>query len=86
MRDKTANLYFAGLTIPDVSGMDTRRVRYLLSNGKVVLGLVRREFRRELEVPAMVGSSDVSRFNRLGEFTVLVIPDVSGIRRPETNG
>ena len=45
LRDKRANLFFAGLAISDVSGIDTGCVQYLPSNGKVVvLGLVRREF------------------------------------------
>ena len=62
LSDKRANFIFAGLAIPDVSGIHAGRVRYLPSNCKsVVLGLVRREFRRS-EVPAMVGSSDVSQF------------------------
>ena len=37
-----------------------------------------REFRRS-GVPARVGSSDVSHFNCLEGFTILVIPDVSGM-------
>ena len=74
LSDKRANFIFAGL-----AGIDTGRVRYLPSSAKtVVLGLVRREFRRS-GVPARVGSSDISHFDRLGGFTVLVIPDVSGI-------
>ena len=82
-----------------MSGIDTGRVRYLPSSGKiVVLGLVRREFRRKSEVPT-VGSSGKGRefqrltFNCLGGFTVLVILDVSDIHtgrvrygRPEANG
>ena len=52
LRDKRANMFFAGLEIPDVSGIDTGRVRYLPSNGKVVvLGLVHREFRQWSGVP-----------------------------------
>ena len=63
LSDKRTNFIFAGLAIPDVSSIDTGRVRYLPSSGKiVVLGLVRREFRRS-GVPARVGSSDVSHFN-----------------------
>ena len=58
LRDKRANLCFAGL-----AGIDTGRVRYVPSSGKiVVLRLVRREFQRKSGVP-MVGSSDVSHFN-----------------------
>ena len=61
LSDKRANFIFAGLAIPDVSGIDTGRVRYLPSSGKiVVLGLVRREFRRKSEVPT-VGSSGKGR-------------------------
>ena len=93
LSDKRANFIFAGLAIPDVPGIHTERVRYLPSSCKiVVLGLVRREFRRS-GVSARVGSSDVSHFNCLRGFTVLVIPDVSGIHtgrirygRPEANG
>ena len=63
LSDKRANFIFAVLAIPDVSGIDTGRVRYLPSSGKIiVLGLVRREFRRKSGVPT-VGSSDVSCFN-----------------------
>ena len=59
LSDKRANFIFAVLEIPD-----TGRVRYFPSSGKiVVLGLVRREFRRKSGVPARVGSSDVSHFN-----------------------
>ena len=67
LRDKTANLFVAGLAIPDVSGIDTGRVRYLASHGKIlgVLGLVRQEFRRKSEVSAIVGSFDVSRLTDL---------------------
>ena len=62
LRDKIVNLFFTGLA----SGINTGRVRYLPSNGKiVVLGLVRREFRHESKVP-MVGSSDIGReFRRI---------------------
>ena len=57
LRVKRANLFLAGLAIPDVSGIDTGRVRYLSSSGKIVaLGFVRWEFRRKSGVP-MVGSS-----------------------------
>ena len=46
-----------------MSGVDTGRVWYVPSHDKIVivLGLVRREFRRKSGVPAMVGSFDVSR-------------------------
>ena len=61
LRDKRANLFFVGLAIPDVSGIDTRHVWYLPSNGKiVVLGLVRREFRRKSGV-STVGSPGKGR-------------------------
>ena len=56
LSDKRANFIFTGLAIPDMSGINTGRVRYLPSSAKtVVLGLVRREFRRKSGVP-MVGS------------------------------
>ena len=66
LRDKRANLCFASLVIPDVSGIDTRRVRYVPSHDKIliVLGWVRREFRRESEV-STVGSSDILRLTDL---------------------
>ena len=53
LRDKRANYFFAGLAIPDVSGIDTGRVRYEPSLGKIldVLGLVRREFQHSSGVP-----------------------------------
>ena len=62
LSDKRANFIFAGLAIPDVFGIHTGRV----SSGKiVVLGLVRREFRRKSAVPT-VGSSGIHReFRRL---------------------
>ena len=79
----------------------TGRVRYsyrtcpvwITRNQRLVFkSLEGREFRRESGVPT-VGSSDVSHFNCLGGFNVLVIPDVSGIHtgrvrygRPEANG
>ena len=52
LRDKRANLCFAGLAIPDVSSIDTGHVRYVPSHDKIliVLGLVCREFRHESEV------------------------------------
>ena len=65
LRDKRANMFLLVWQYR-TSGIDTGRVRYLPSNGKVVvLGLVCREFRRESGVPAMVGSSDVSRLTDL---------------------
>ena len=77
--------FLAGLAIPDVSGIHTGRVRYLSSSHEnVVLGLVSREFRRRSGVPT-VGSPGMGRefrhgaFDRLGGFTVLVIPDMSGM-------
>ena len=65
LSDKRANFIFAGLA-PDVSGIDIGRVRYLPSSCKiVVLGLLRREFRRRSGVPT-VGSPGMSReFRRL---------------------
>ena len=75
LRDKSANLCFAGLAI------HTGRVRYVPSNDKIldVLGLVRREFRRKSGVPVIIGSFDVSSLTDLEKFTILVIPDVSGM-------
>ena len=56
-----ANFIFAVLAIPDVSGIDTGHVRYLPSSGKIiVLGLVRREFRRKSGV-LTVGSPGKGR-------------------------
>ena len=61
LSDKRANFIFAVLAILDVSGIDTGRVRYLPSSGKiVVLGLVRREFRRKSGV-STVGSPGKGR-------------------------
>ena len=69
------------------SGIDTGRVRYVPSHDKIliVLGLVRRKFQRESEVP-MVRSSDVSRLTDLeGSLSWsyrtcrVFIPDVSGM-------
>ena len=58
--------FLAGLAIPDVSGIHTGRVRYLSSSCKpVVLGLVRREFRRRSGVPT-VGSPGMGREFRRG--------------------
>ena len=52
LRDKSANLFFVGLAIPDVFGIDTGHVRYLPSSDKVVvLRLVHREFRQWSGVP-----------------------------------
>ena len=66
LSDKRANFIFAGLAIPNMSGIDTGRVRYLPSSAKtVVLGLVRREFQRKSGAPT-VGSPDMGReFRRL---------------------
>ena len=56
LRDKRAKPFFSWS-----GGIDTGRVRYLPSNGKVVvLGLVRREFQRESGVPT-VESSGIGR-------------------------
>ena len=66
MSDKRANFIFAGLAIPDVSGIHTGRVRYLSSSHEiVVLGLVSREFRRRSGVPT-VGSPGMGREFRHG--------------------
>ena len=78
LSDKRANFIFAGLAIPDVSGIYPAMLKLLFSGWFVGSSNVSREFRRS-GVPARVGSSDVSHFNCLGGFTVLVIPDVSGI-------
>ena len=74
--DKSANCFLAGLAIPDVSGICPAAVKLLFSGWFVGSSDVSREFRQS-GVPAWVGSSDVSHFNWLGGFTVLVIPDVS---------
>ena len=60
---------------------DTGHVWYVPNHNKIldVLRLVRREFRRKSGDPAIIGRSDVSRLTDLEKFTVLVIPDVSGI-------
>ena len=61
LSNKRANFIFTGLAIPDVSGIDTEHVWYLPSSGKtIVLGLVRREFRRRSGVPT-VGSPGIGR-------------------------
>ena len=80
LSDKRANFIFAGLAvlIPDVSGIHPAVVKLLFSGWFVRSSDVGREFQRS-RVPARVGSSDVSHFNCLGGFTVLVIPDVSGM-------
>ena len=92
LSDKRANFIFAGLAIPDVSDIYLAVIKLLFSGWFVGSSDVSREFRRKSGVPT-VGSSDVSHFNRLGGFTVLVIPDVPGIHngrirygRPEANG
>ena len=64
-----------------MSGIDTGRIQYLPSHGKIlgVLGLVRREFRRS-GVPAIIRSSDALRFtNIVAVGAEQQIPDVSGI-------
>ena len=82
LSDKRANFIFAGLAIPDVSGIPSgiypAVVKLLFSGWFIGSSDVSREFRRS-GVPAWVESSDVSHFNRLGGFTVLVVPDVSSI-------
>ena len=66
LSDKRANLFFAGLAILDVSGIDIGRVRYLPSNGNIVdLGLVHRKFRRESGVPTVRSSGNGREFRRL---------------------
>ena len=69
-----------------MSGIDTGPIRYVPSHDKIldVLGLVRREFQRKSGVSTVRSSSNGREFrrlvlNQLGEFTVLVIPDVSGM-------
>ena len=61
LSDKRANFIFAGLAIPDVSGIYPAVVKLLFSGWFVGSSDVGREFRRS-EVPAMVGSSDDSLF------------------------
>ena len=61
LSDKRANFIFAGLAIPDVSGICPVTVKVLFSGWFVGSSDLFREFRR-LEVPAMVGSSDDSQF------------------------
>ena len=63
---------------PDVSGICPAAVKLFFSGWFVGSPDIGREFRRS-GILAWVGSSDVSHFNRLGGFTVLVIPDVSGM-------
>ena len=59
LSDKRANFIFAGL-------VDTGRVRYLPSSGKiVVLGLVRREFQHKSGVPTVGSSGKGREFRRL---------------------
>ena len=63
LSDKRANFIFAGLAIPDVSGINTGHVRYLPSSGKIiVLGLVRREFRRKSGVLTVESSNNGQEF------------------------
>ena len=62
LSDKRANFIFAGLAIPDMSGMCPAVVKLLFSGYFVGSFDVGWEF-RQLGVPAMVGSSDVSHFN-----------------------
>ena len=70
--------FLAGLAIPDVSGICPAAANLLFSGWFVGSTNVGREFRRS-GVPEWVGSSDVAHFDRLGGFTVLVIPDMSGM-------
>ena len=61
LRDKRANLFVAGLAIPDVSGICPAMAKFLVFSGWFVGSFdVSREF-RWLEVPAIVESSNVSR-------------------------
>ena len=78
LSNKRANFIFAGLAIPDVSGIYPAVVKLLFSGWFIGSSDVGWEFRQS-GVPAMVRSSDVSHFNCLGGFTVLAIPDVSGM-------
>ena len=61
-----------------MSGICPVTVKVLFSGWFVGSSDVGREFRRS-RVLARVGSSDVSHFNCLGGFSVLVILDVSGM-------
>ena len=93
LRDKRANLFVVGLAIPDVSGICPAMLKYLMFLGWFIGSSdMSQEFRRS-GVPAIIGSSDVSRLTDLEKFTVLIIPDVFGIHtgcvwygRPEPNG
>ena len=78
MSDKRANFIFAGLATPDVSGIYPAVVKLLFSGWFVGSSDVGREFRWS-GVPAIVWSFDVSRLTDLEKFTVLVIPDMSGM-------
>ena len=79
MRTKRANFVFAGLAIPDMSGMCPATIKFLMFLGWFVGSSdVSREF-RWLRVLAIIGSSDVSRLTDLEKFTILVILDVSGM-------
>ena len=64
LRDKRANLFFAGLVlIPDVSSICLATVKFLVFSGWFVGSSdVSQEFRRS-GVPAIVGSSDVPTLN-----------------------
>jgi len=86
LRDKRANLCFAGLAIPDVSGMCQATIKFLLFSGWFVGSSdVSRKFRRS-RVPAMVGSSNVSCLTNLDDSLswsyrkcAVFLPDVSGM-------
>ena len=71
-------MFFAGLAIPDVSGMCPAVVKLLFSGWFIESSDVGREFRWS-GVLAMVGSSNILGLTDLEVFTVLVIPDVSGM-------
>ena len=66
LRDKRSNLCFAGLAIPDVSGMCQATIKFLLFSGWFVESSdVSQKFRWS-GVPTMVGSSSDGReFRRL---------------------
>jgi len=82
LRDKIPNMFFAGLAIPDVSGIDTGRVRYVPSHDKilVVLGLIHREFWRK-SGGSMVGSSGNRR-----EFWCLMLNWLGEVHMPWGSG
>ena len=88
LRDKRANLCFADMTVltPDVSGMSSAMINFLLLSGWFVGSSdVSRKFRRS-RVPTMVESSDVLRLTDLDDSLSysyrtcsVFIPDVFGM-------